>query len=336
MKKLTAWLLVLLLLTGCTVQFPASTDAPETQITEGIPETEIPTEATTAPTVPETEPEETKPSYSTGEIARGSETLTVHFIDAERGGQGDCALLECNGAYALIDAGYKESGAEVVEYLTDLGVQRLNLVVGTHPHADHIGGLITVLKEVPTDNVWFSAIPYTNSTINDFVYAANKYSTGIQQPEIGQAFQLGSATITVLGPVHSNYENVNNISLVLMVQFGDIRFLFAGDMEQIAENDLIASGADLKADVLKVGHHGSYTATGYTFLRTVDPDFAVIPCGRNNSYGHPHKEPLSRLQDADVVIFRTDKMYTIVATTDGENISFTWGNSYASPWTPED
>lgn len=331
MKKLTAILLLLLLLAGCALQPQEGTLPGEdmTQATEATEQTK-PAE-TTAPTVPARE-EKTPPSLSTGEIARGSETLKVHFIDV---GQADCALLECGNSYALIDAGYAESGDDVVEYLTDLGVQRLNLVVGTHPHGDHIGGLPTVMKKIQTDNVWFSAIPYTNSTVNDFVYAANKYSTGVQQPGIGQTFQLGGATITVLGPVHSNYEDVNDISLVLMVQFGEIRFLFTGDMEQIAENDLMNSGADVKADVLKVGHHGSYSSTGYVFLREVDPEFAVICCGRNNEYGHPHRDPMSRLQDAEVTIFRTDKMYTIVATTDGTSLNFTWGNAYATPWTPD-
>ena len=327
MKKLTALFLIFLLLAGCAVKTPAATEAPEA--------TEIPevTEATAAPaqTEPTEATEKEKPTYSTGALAEGAETMTVHFIDV---GQADSMLIECGNAYALIDAGYPESGEIIVDYLAQLGVQRLNLVVGTHPHGDHIGGMPTVLNSYPADNIWFSAIPYTNAYVNDFLYAANKHG-GIQQPQPGQTFALGSATITVLGPVHTNYEDVNDISLVLMVQFGEKRFLFTGDMEQIAETDLVNSGADLRADVLKVGHHGSYSSTGYLFLRTVAPTFAVITCGRANEYGHPHSEPMSRLRDAEVTIFRTDKMYNIVVTTDGENISFTWDNPYAKPRGPE-
>lgn len=324
MKKYTAiFLILLLLLAGCT-------QSPSTPPTQSQPASEA-TASTQAPPATEAA-EETRPSLSTGSIDEGSDTLTVHFIDV---GQGDCALLECGNAYALIDAGYAENGGAVVAYLENLGVQRLNLVVGTHPHGDHIGGLPAVLKAYPADNVWFSAIPYVNSIVNDFLYAADKYAGGIQQPAPGQTFRLGGATITVLGPVRTDYEDVNDLSLVLMVQFGDTRFLFTGDMEQIAETDLLNSGADVKADVLKVGHHGSYSSTCYSFLREVAPTFAVICCGRANEYGHPHSEPMSRLRDADVTIFRTDKMYNIVVLTDGENISFTWDNAYAKPWTPE-
>lgn len=259
------------------------------------------------------------------------ETLTVHFIDV---GQADCALLECGGAWALIDGGNADDGKKVMEYLEAQGVQRLNLVVGTHPHEDHIGGLAAVLKAFPADNIWFSEMPFTNSVVYSFVNAAKNQGKELQTPEVGQTFRLGDAVITVLGPVRTDYEDVNNLSLVLMVEYGSTRFLFTGDMERDAEIDLLDSGADVKADVLKVGHHGSYSSTSYVFLRSVAPTYAVISVGAANEYGHPHDDPLSRLQDADVTIYRTDKMYTIVASSDGEEITFTWGNSYAKPWTP--
>ena len=153
-------------------------------------------------------------------------------------------------------------------------------------------------------------------------------------PEVGEVFELGDATITVLGPVKDKYEDLNDTSIVLMVQYGDIRFLFTGDMEMIAETDLLDSGADVKADVLKVGHHGSYSSTGYRLLREVAPTYAVISVGGNNDYGHPHQEPMSRLRDAEVTIYRTDKMYDIVAVTDGEEIRFSWENTFAKPWQP--
>lgn len=329
-KKLIPILILLLLLSACTGSPAARETTPSTEA--AVPTT--PTESTETlraddPTEPTEKP---RPTYSTGELSEDGVTLQVHFIDV---GQADCALIECNNAFALIDAGFADTGNQVVEYLAQQGVQRLNLVVGTHPHGDHIGGLPAVLKAYPADNIWFSAIPFVNSTVNDFLYAAKAQSKEVQQPQPGQTFQLGDATITVLGPVHTNYEDVNDISLVLMIQLGEIRFLFTGDMEQIAETDLLNSGADLRADVLKVGHHGSYSSTGYLFLRTVAPTFAVISCGRANEYGHPHSEPMSRLRDAEVIIFRTDKMYNIVAVTDGENITFTWDNTYAKPWTPE-
>lgn len=313
MKKLTAILLLLALLTGCSFTPPAPTDASIPTGSTAAP-TEAPTEGSTAATFP-----------------RGTETLTVHFIDV---GQADCALLECNNSFALIDGGNAADGPQVVEYLESQGVQRLNLVVGTHPHEDHIGGLADVLDAYPADNIWSGPITYTNSIVYSFLDGAKDQGKEVVKPQPGQTFNLGGALITVLGPVRTDYEDVNDLSLVLMVQFGETRFLFTGDMERIAELDLIDSGADLKADVLKVGHHGSYSSTSYPFLREVMPTYAVISVGAANEYGHPHEDPMSRLEDAEVIIYRTDKMFTVTAETDGEDIIFTWGNKYAQPWTP--
>ena len=298
MIKLICVILALLLLAGCT-----SVSGP----------VESTTDSATVPFTP------------------AKETLTVHFIDV---GQADCALLECGGAYALIDGGNAADGPDVVAYLESQGVQRLNLVVGTHPHEDHIGGLADVLAAFPVDNVWSSELPFWNSIVYSFVNGAKKKGMELQYVTPGKTFRLGEAMITVLGPVKSGYEDSNNLSLVLMVEFGDTRFLFTGDMESDAEADLLESGADVKADVLKVGHHGSYSSTSYRFLREVAPTYAVISVGRNNEYGHPHDAPMSRLRDADVTIYRTDQMYTVVAVSNGSDISFTWGNEKAAPWYP--
>lgn len=311
-KVISLLLLLCLLLTGCTVEYVAPTTS------GNIASTEIATSAPAAETTAATEG-----------IDAG---IAVHFIDV---GQADCALIECGGSFALIDGGNAADGPDVVEYLQKEGVQRLNLVVGTHPHEDHIGGLADVLEAFPADNIWSSPIPYSNSTVESFTDGAADQGISIQYPDVGYTFQLGDAEITVLGPVDRYYEDVNNLSLVLMVQYGDTRFLFTGDMEHDAESDLLDGGADVKADVLKVGHHGSYTSTSYRFLREVAPTYAVISVGAANDYGHPHDEPMSRLRDAEVIIYRTDRMYNIVAISDGENIQFSWDNSYAQPWTPD-
>lgn len=312
MKKFIALFLLLALLAGCTAA-PAATESTPSVTTPAITDSTV-----------------LDPSTDSGEPR--PDGLYVHFIDV---GQADCALLECDGQYALIDGGNLLDGDNVVAYIQDLGINELDLVVGTHPHEDHIGGLSIVLSDLPANTIWFSHMPYVNSTVQAFTYAASLQNTPITQPKVGDSFQLGSATITMLGPVKTSYEDVNDLSLVLMVQYGETRFLFTGDMEAIAENDLLDSGADVKADVLKVGHHGSYSSTTYRFLREVAPTYGVICVGGNNDYGHPHDEPMSRLKDAEVTIYRTDKMYDIVAFSDGENITFTWENQYAKPWTPE-
>lgn len=329
MKKILIMLLVLALLTGCAAAPPAQT--------QGItppPSSSTVTEPSTAPTETKpTQPPVTQPPATTPPVielpVNGS--LSVHFIDV---GQADCALLECNGEYAMIDGGNTDDTELVTDYLAAQGVDRLSLVVGTHPHEDHIGGLPGVLKVYSADTVWTSAIPYYNGYINAFLQAARSYADELAYPKIGDTFMLGGAVITMIGPVKTDYEDVNDVSLVLMVTYGNTRFLFTGDMEQIAETDLLDSGADVKADVLKVGHHGSYSSTSYRFLREVAPTYAVISAGGSNEYGHPHDSTVSKLKNADAIIYRTDQMYNIVATSDGTTISFEWDNAYAKPWKP--
>lgn len=313
MKKITALLLLLLLLTGCTIAAPAATEP-----------TAAPTE-----TIAVTLPPETEPTEATEPIVEG---LSVHFIDV---GQADCMLLECDGEFAIVDGGNAADGQKVVDYLAEQGVEALDLLVATHPHEDHIGGLPYVLNNYTVETMWSSEIPYSNTNTTALLNAAAGQKLPFHVPQVGDVFELGGATITMIGPVHMKYEDVNNISLVLMVQYGDIRFLLTGDMEREAEADLLASGADVKADVLKVGHHGSYTSTSYPFLRAVAPTYGVICVGSNNDYGHPHNDPMSRLRDAEVTVLRTDRMYDIVAYTDGIHIEFTWDNLYAQPGIPQ-
>lgn len=256
--------------------------------------------------------------------------LTVQFIDV---GQADCALLSCNGEYLLIDGGNRDDSQLVVSFLEQQGVQELSAVVCTHAHEDHVGGLPAVLAVYPTKAVYAPTKTYSSNIFDKFVYYTDQQGLEITIPAPGDQFSLGQATVTVLGPVKS-YAETNNTSIVLRVDYGETAFLFTGDMETDAENDMLdywEGRADWQADVLKVGHHGSNTSTGYRFLNAVNPEYGVISVGKGNDYGHPHKEPMSRLRQAGVTILRTDALGAIQAVSDGKEVTFTWANQSAVP-----
>ena len=265
-----------------------------------------------------------KPTQPTAAIE--GDGLTVHFLDV---GQADCALLECGGEYILIDGGNVEDSSFVVSYLQNAGVEELAAVFCSHAHEDHVGGLPGVLAVYPTGAVYAPTSTYSSGCFDDFVYYTDQQGLSVTIPAVGDRMSFGTASVEVLGPVKS-YADTNDTSLVLMVEYGSTRFLFTGDMETGAEADLLDSGADLKADVLKVGHHGSDTSTSYRFLYEVMPRFAVISVGEGNSYGHPHELPLSRLKDAGAMVYRTDRLGTVTARSDGVEITFTWEENVQS------
>ena len=287
---------------------------------------------------------DTQPNPGNGTLGGSADTipaltdpnyLTVHYIDV---GQADAILLACGGEYMLIDAGNTDSKNTVIHYLNDLDIQRLDLVVATHGDSDHIGEMADVLKAIPADTVWYPDYGHGTKTETNFLTAASNCGATLYAPELGATYDLGGATVTVLGPV-KEYDEPNDKSIVMLVQFGDTRFLFTGDMENKdgAENDLLAYWGDeaLKADVLKVGHHGASTSTSYHFLRAVMPDYAVISVGEGNSYGHPTQQTLDILGQAEVYVYRTDLMGTVVAISNGSTISFRWDNVDRQPYIPD-
>ena len=259
--------------------------------------------------------------------------LKVHYIDV---GQADCALVECNGEYILIDGGNVADSSLVVSYLQKQGVEELLAVVCSHAHEDHVGGLPGVLAVYRTYHVYAPTKTYSSKCFDDFLYYTDQQNLEVTIPAPGDYLSFGGATMTVLGPVES-YADPNNTSIVVRIDYGTTSFLFTGDMETQAENDMLehwGSRSDWHVDVLKVGHHGSETSTGYRFLREVMPTYGIISVGEGNSYGHPHEDPLSRLEQAGVALYRTDLLGTIVATSDGRNITFTWEVGSAGPQIP--
>ena len=249
----------------------------------------------------------------------------MHFIDV---GQALSVLVECDGQFMLYDGGNVDDGSLVVSYLQKQGVEQLQYVFCSHAHEDHVGGLAAVMAKFPAGHAYSPVTESSTKCFNDFVKYTQQQGLQLEVPSVGTVWPLGSATVTLLGPV-TGYSETNNTSLVLRIDYGSTSFLLTGDMEKTAETDLVNSGANLKADVLQVGHHGSSTSTGYLFLNAVLPEMGVISCGTGNKYGHPHEETLSILRDAKVDVYRTDLQGTITIGSDGQN--FTVGTEHFVP-----
>ena len=245
--------------------------------------------------------------------------LYVHYIDV---GQGDCTLLQCDGQTMLIDAGIGEQANHITTYLKQQGVKSIDYLVCTHAHADHCGGMKAVIAAFPVHTFYSSVTSSSNGAFQRVMRAAETANLAITVPGVGDTFALGGATVTVLGP-QKHYSDVNNQSLILRVDYGSNAFLFTGDAEYESETDVLDAGENVRCDVIKAGHHGSRTSTGYRLLYEAQPKYAVISCGADNEYGHPHDDTLSRLRDADVTVYRTDLNGTVVCRSDGTNLTFT-------------
>ena len=244
--------------------------------------------------------------------------FAVHFVDV---GQGDGAIVVCDGKTLVIDGGTAENGAKMVEYLQNtLHVSKVDFVIGTHPHADHIGGLPDVIRACKVKKLYSPVDEFEAKTFETMKRAADDKKLKITVPQAGQSFSLGRAKVEFLAPL-GIYDNVNDLSLVVRITYGQTAFLFTGDAERPSEYDMTDSGEDLSATVLKVGHHGSNTSTSYVFLRQVMPAYAIISCGKDNAYGHPHEEVLSRLADEGAVVYRTDECGTIVCRSNGAKVT---------------
>ena len=253
-------------------------------------------------------------------VSEDTAGLTVSYIDV---GQGDATLIECGDKAMLIDAGIYGERYKVTSYISQRGIKSLDYCVATHPHSDHIGGMPDVITSFDVDTLVYPLCESDSDSWNYVLDAADERGVSYFNPQPGDTFYLDEARLTVLSPYKNDiYSDLNDYSMVLKLEYGDVSFMFMGDAEAVVEQNILADNFDVSADVLKCGHHGSSTSTSKTFLKAVNPAAAVISCGKDNDYGHPHQETLDELGKNDIQIFRTDESSTIVARSDGKTISF--------------
>lgn len=250
--------------------------------------------------------------------------LQIQYLDV---GQADATLIFLpNSQVMLIDAGGNATADGLVAYLKERNIQKIDYLVGTHPHEDHIGGLDKVINAFEIGGVYMpkiadSQVP-TTKTYEDVLTAIEKKGLKVIQGQGGRSiFQGGELKGEMLAPNSDSYSDLNSYSIGVMLTYGEKKFLFMGDAEADSEEEILERFS-VKADVLKCGHHGSSTSTSKAFLEAVDPQYAVISCGRDNDYGHPHQEVLTALEESGVTVYRTDLQHTVTAVCDGKTIEF--------------
>lgn len=260
--------------------------------------------------------ENTQPFNSNGDM------LTIHYLDV---GQGDSIFIEFpTNETMLIDASVNAYGNGIVQYIKKQGYNKIDYLVATHPHADHIGGMRKVIQNLEIGKIYMPRATANTSTYKKLLTEIKNKGLKINTAKAGETiYEDENIGIYILAPNSDKYDDLNNYSAVIRIVYGNRAFLFMGDAEKLVEKEITA---DVKADVLKLGHHGSSTSTSKEFLEKVDPVAAIASCGEDNDYGHPHKETVELLEKEGVEFYRTDTMGTIIAVTDGNSLDITKNN----------
>lgn len=253
----------------------------------------------------------------------GEETQ-IYYLDV---GQGDSQLI-ClpDGKNILIDSGTQDTADELTAYLKDLGIEKIDFLIATHPHEDHIGGMKNVVENFEIGKIYMpkisdSQIP-TTRVYENLLASIEEKGLKITMAKAGEVIlEENGVKMEILAPNSEKYADLNSYSIVTKLSVGEKAFLFTGDAESDSEEEMLAKGYDLKADFLKLGHHGSSTSNSLDFLKAVSPEAAVISCGVDNDYGHPHQEVLDRLEELGVQVYRTDTQDTILVRCDGSSLT---------------
>ncbi|NLJ78387.1 MAG: MBL fold metallo-hydrolase [Tissierellia bacterium] len=257
-------------------------------------------------------------SHTSEDYASG---LRVHFIDV---GQGDSTFIEFpNGKTSLIDAGTRGAGDRVVEYINDLGIDKIDYLIATHPHEDHIGGLPEVIRNFDVNRVYMPEKTTNTLIFEELLLELENKDLTIHLAKGGDVIiDGGKLKYSILAPNTDNYSGLNDFSIVTKIEYGYNSIIITGDAEKNSEREMVELGYDLAADVLRIGHHGGKTSSMEEFLIAVDPDYSIISVGKGNTYGHPHRETLNRLQKIDSQIMRTDELGDIILISDGKELKW--------------
>ncbi|WP_221372362.1 ComEC/Rec2 family competence protein [Clostridium perfringens] len=247
--------------------------------------------------------------------------LMISYIDV---GQGDAAYIKVNGNDILIDAGPRSNSKELLEQLKAKNIDDFELVIATHPHEDHIGGMVDVFKEYEVKAFYSPKITHTTKTYENLVKAVKDEGLKTKELKSGMVIDLGEgAKFEVFTPQKSEYEELNDYSPIMKLSFGDTSYLFTGDAEKLAEEEALAKyKTSLDSDVIKFGHHGSSSSSSNAFIEAVSPKYGIISCAKDNKYGHPHRETLDIIKKYNIKTFRTDTDGEIILTSDGKSITF--------------
>ncbi|MBE6582075.1 MAG: MBL fold metallo-hydrolase [Ruminococcaceae bacterium] len=246
--------------------------------------------------------------------------MAVHFLDV---GQGDCSLIVLpSGKTVLIDASTNDEGDNIIEYLSYQKVKHIDYFVLTHPHADHIGSAKQIIEALSIGKVVMPDIETDTATFTNLLLAIDKKDIPIHVAKVGDIIKLDNTNMKILGPVNKT-DDLNNMSIVLRLDYGKTSFMFTGDAEEPSEKDMLKrfSSSEFRADVLKVGHHGASTSSSLEFITAISPKYAVISCGKDNTYGHPHTETIKTLNKLGIKYYRTDKVGNVVFSSDGEKVT---------------
>lgn len=272
-----------------------------------------------------------KPDQQNTNIVLQEGEMVIHFLDID---QGLCILVQSEGENLIYDGGDKKTADEVVAYLKEQGVETIDYLISSHYDSDHVSGLINCLENFDVEYVISSDYVHESKTYENFIAAVEAKGLTPNHPAVGETFTFGNGGFTILAPETIDEDDSNANSVAIKLVNGNHSFIITGDAEMKNEAEMCETGIDLECDILVPGHHGSATATSWDFLEATLPEYAVISCGQDNSYGHPHEETMEKLESANVQVFRTDIQGTIVATSDGTNL--TWSQEPCNDYTSGD